>query len=89
MFEINTPIGNIISFLAVTPYDAFSFKAIGLTFAPFWLALIAKYSAYSMLLNLSLFVKEEEDLREARAWYSRFYSPNSKTFEDAKNTMEW
>lgn len=104
IFIAKTSIGDVSFVAAVTPIDAFSFRASFHAYSPFMLAWFAKFSAYTLLVNLArdksiwdmkqfkknpLLVKEEKSFKEAQIWYTRFYSPNSKTFEEARNTMEW
>jgi cholesterol 7-dehydrogenase len=103
-FEPKTTIGELYFIAVTTPLNAFSFKATFHAYAPFWLGWFSKFSAYTVIVNLArdkviwdmkqfkrnpLLVKEERSFKEARNWYSKFYSPNSKTFEEAKNSMEW
>lgn len=92
-------------FLAsVTPKDPTSFMLTIHLYSSFWTSPFAKFSGYSILINLArdkriwdmkkyqknlLLLKEEKVMREFKNWYSKFYSPNSKTYEEAKNNLDW
>jgi hypothetical protein len=91
-------------FTTMTPIDAHSYKVTALSYSPIRHALYAKLGGHTFLVNLyrdkmiwdskkfiknPLYVKEEKEIKDARNWYSRFYSPNSKSFEEVRNTLEW
>lgn len=42
-----------------------------------------------MFTNSPFLVKEDRTIKLYRNWYSQFYSQNSKTFVEAKETLEW
>ncbi|XP_037919355.1 cholesterol 7-desaturase nvd isoform X2 [Hermetia illucens] len=44
---------------------------------------------HKVYLHSPCLLKEDRNIKLYRAWYSQFYSENSKTFAEAKDSMEW
>lgn len=104
IFNIKSFLGDMTIFTSMTPIDAFSYKVTALCYSSLKHAWFAKLGGFTFLINLfrdkkiwdtkkfvktPIWVKEEKSIKDARTWFSRFYSPNSKTFKEARNTMNW
>jgi hypothetical protein len=104
LFVIKSTFGDVLITVSLTPLNPSSFKIMFRSYSSFWLGWFAKFCSWSLgiqaerdlrLWNLKkylknpMLVKEEKNLKEVRSWYLQFYSPNSKTYDEARNDLNW
>lgn len=103
-FVIKSSFGDVIIKTSITPLNPSSFKILFHAYSSFWIGWFAKFSSWSLAIQIErdlrlwnlkkylkspMLVKEEKELKEARNWFQQFYSPNSKTYEEAKSNLDW
>jgi cholesterol 7-dehydrogenase len=101
---MNSLFGRMAIIQTITPIEPLVQKMCHYFYAPWYLAWYAKFVFWGETVNVGrdvmiwnskqfvknpLLPKEEKQIKLFRNWYSQFYSENSKSFQDAHQTMEW
>ncbi|KAG5678787.1 hypothetical protein PVAND_008424 [Polypedilum vanderplanki] len=104
ILTIKTIFGNAVIFQTLTPLEPLVQKLSHYFYAPWYLAWFVKFLIWGETVNVGrdvmiwnskefiknpLLPKEEKQIKLFRNWFSQFYSENSKSFQDAHQSLDW